>query len=203
VRIRLFYHGDFFVVMNLIKLATASMLLFPSAVQAAPEISTSVQDSKKLGIFLRSVSVRPDKFTWNGHQVSVRECWLERSKKTDHNQLLISFTIDGKEWKEHYIAHKEKRYLKLKCPDDEKLGYISYFNYLPPSRFWKTLWIFGGGYGNYIHFMDFQNRPPKILNLKVGTKTLHDKSIDPNPNLFEMSDVSLSIDVGDVDAKGE
>lgn len=167
---------------------------FASA-RSSTEISSSIQQSCRKGVFLHSVNVHPSTFDWNGHDVAIRECWLERNSTQEHPLLVLSFTIDGKEWKEHYIADKEWKFIELKHTNESSLGSMRFINCFRLSRIWKAIWPLGGAYGNYIHYLAFKSPPPPTLTLTVGTITMHDYRVDPSPNKLQMSDISLQLDL--------
>lgn len=157
--------------------------------------SPDIAKSEKEGFFLGRVSVQPKEFLWNHHHVEIRECWLERTDTTDDNevQLNISFTIDGKQDKEHRIAHKRHEHLELREETEQQsIKRISFFNYLPPSRYWR---LPIGAYGNYVHYAQLRIPISENLKLRVGATTCHDRSKDPSPDLEEWSDTVIDIDL--------
>lgn len=162
-----------------------------------PDLSASVAESKKLGYYRSSVAVEPKSFDWNGHSVSVRECWLEQPGKFDH--MILTLNVDGKPHNEHFIANKEQRFLKLEKMEsgNDSVSEISFINYLPPSRFVKALPLFGGAYGNYIHYVAFKGSVPKELKLRVGTSAYEKGDGRKLKSKTTWTDTMLKFQIGD------
>jgi hypothetical protein len=85
--------------------------------------STSVAEAKKRDIFIRPISVDPDHFSWEGHDVVVSECWLERYGqatdfgKSDSDCILIKFVIDRNPRNEQRIRKREHKGIDLSWDD--------------------------------------------------------------------------------------
>src|SRR5271155_4657604 len=66
-------------------------------------IPASIAESKKRGSFVRTVTVTPNFFTWEGEKVVVSECWVEGT-----NLVVFRLLINGRRQEEHRIYRLHK-----------------------------------------------------------------------------------------------
>lgn len=153
---------------------TCLLFLTQAALAQSWEMSKSIAESQKKGIFVKPLLPEPSRFDWEGHHVTVAECWLEKSGLgTDHllnNLLLLKFMIDGKTDKEVGIGKHNGVCMQLKVIEPN----------VSPEFQPIPLWFYAHGSALKSAFGDFRNRKlywarvpctpePVQLKMQIGT----------------------------------
>jgi hypothetical protein len=125
--------------------------------------ATSIKGSQKLKRFIRVIRVEPTTFSWDGHTVIVRECWLEQSSASE-NSLRFKLSVDGNRYKETQIWDKHKS-LIFKLEDSQIQQRANYF---VTRRMWENL--VGGAHGEIIHTLRLGVSERAPVKLRVGTE---------------------------------
>lgn len=149
--------------------------------------SHSSAESIKRKLFIKKVFPMPAVFEWNKHEVTFKECWVERpAPGGNHNLLCFRLLLNQSSTEEMEVQKRSNRSIELREVGSKAKTLLSGTHVNYPWRNFKLKKI-RNGIGELMHWIEIKEPETKRVSMQIYTMN-HDT------DRSEKTDVILTFD---------